>query len=260
MVTTRRRRALSTALALVLAIESVSAVAAAGLRVATRSSGAPAELQPPPAVQAVDATPVADPAPEPSSRTWLAVPHGSFRPAEDSSDAPTATEPVRPDVVASPSARAGGRTAVTNRAQAATAAPRGTAFHGRNHVWIPTLGIDRSVAWFPCDRARAPDNLVYRWGCAGTNNVYLLGHAWGVFKPLHDAYVAGRLRKGMDVYYADARGAVRRYRVRWWRVTAPTTSASWAWAAQSVPSMTLQTCVGKDSAYRLMVRLVEVRS
>jgi hypothetical protein len=129
---------------------------------------------------------------------------------------------------------------------------------GRNHVWIPSLGIDRSVSWFSCDRKRPPDNYVYRWGCAGTNNVYLLGHAYSVFKPLHDAYVAGRLRVGLKAYYADAKGRVHAFKVKWWKVTAPTTAASWAWAAQSRPSMTLQTCVGKNSAYRLMVRLVEV--
>jgi hypothetical protein len=40
-------------------------------------------------------------------------------------------------------------------------------------------------------------------------------------------------------------------------VTAPTSAASWAWAAQKRPSMTLQTCIGEDSANRLIVRLVE---
>ena len=99
---------------------------------------------------------------------------------------------------------------------------------------------------------------MYRWGCAGRNNVYLLSHAWSTFKPLHDAYVRGRLRKGMAVWYADGGGSVHRYSVIWWRVTAPTTAASWAWAAQSRPSMTLQTCVGSNSQYRLMVRLVQV--
>ena len=53
-----------------------------------------------------------------------------------------------------------------------------------------------------------PGNRVYRWGCAGSNNVYLFGHAHSVFKPLHDAYVRGRLAKGMKVYYADANGKV----------------------------------------------------
>jgi hypothetical protein len=138
----------------------------------------------------------------------------------------------------------------------ASSGPR--VYKGRNHVWIPALGINRSVHWFPCSREREPDNYVYRWGCAGRNNVYLLGHAHSVFKALHDAYVGGRLRKGMKAIYADGNGKVRTYTVRWWKLTRPTTSASWAWAAQSVPSMTLQTCVGKNNEYRLMVRLVEV--
>ncbi|HET9345595.1 MAG TPA: sortase [Candidatus Limnocylindrales bacterium] len=127
---------------------------------------------------------------------------------------------------------------------------------GRNHVWIPSLGIDRSVEGFSCDRTRPPDNFVYRWGCAGRNNVYLLGHAYSVFKPLHDAYVTGRLRKGMIVDYADASGRVQRYAIAWWKVVRPTGAASWAWAPQAVPSMTLQTCVGARSEYRLMVRLI----
>jgi hypothetical protein len=131
-------------------------------------------------------------------------------------------------------------------------------YAGTNHVWIPSLGISRPVYWYPCDRSRAPDNFMYRWGCAGANNVYLLGHAWGVMKPLHDAYVSGRLRVGMKTYYAGADAKVHEYSVRWWKLTLPTTAASWAWAAQSVPSMTLQTCVGAQSQWRLMVRLVEV--
>src|SRR5262245_48273670 len=46
-----------------------------------------------------------------------------------------------------------------------------SARQGRNHVWIPALGINRSVESFPCSRTRPPDNYVYRWGCAGRNNV-----------------------------------------------------------------------------------------
>ena len=131
-------------------------------------------------------------------------------------------------------------------------------YRGRNHVWIPALGISRSVEWFPCSREREPDNYMYRWGCAGDNNVYLMGHAYSVMKPLHDAYVNGRLNKGMKVWYADNNSRVRVYAVRWWKVTKPTTDAAWAWAPQDVPSMTLQTCVGRNSQYRLMVRLTEV--
>ncbi len=83
-----------------------------------------------------------------------------------------------------------------------------------------------------------------------------MGHAYSVFKPLHDAYVQGRLKKGMQVVYADNDGRVRTYSVIWWKVVRPTTAAAWAWAGQSTPSMTLQTCVGPNGNLRLMVRLV----
>jgi hypothetical protein len=142
-------------------------------------------------------------------------------------------------------------TSTTSRVSAPT-------YRGRNHVWIPSLGITRAVQWFPCSRSTPPGAGVYRWGCAGRNNVYLMAHAWSAFRPLHDAYVSGRLHRGMKVWYGDGDGRVHEYSVIWWRVTAPTTAASWAWAAQSRPSMTLQTCVGANSQYRLMVRLVRV--
>lgn len=130
-----------------------------------------------------------------------------------------------------------------------------TAYSGRNHVWMPSLGVSRSVSFYPCSRTTALANVVYRWGCAGKNNVYLMGHAWGVFRPLHDAYYNGRLRKGMLVIYADNNGRVTRYRVTFWKVVSPV-GAEWAYASQSRPSMTLQTCVGSRSQYRLVVRLV----
>ena len=110
-------------------------------------------------------------------------------------------------------------------ASTSTATSGGTAspasFKGRNHVWIPALGINRSVTGFACSSQAYPGNRVYRWGCAGGNNVYLFGHAHSVFKALHDAYVSGRLRKGMAVYYAGGDGVVHRYSVRWWKVTTP---------------------------------------
>jgi sortase (surface protein transpeptidase) len=128
---------------------------------------------------------------------------------------------------------------------------------GRNHVWIPALGIDKSVSGYACSSSYYPGNRVYRWGCAGSNNVYLFGHAHSVFKPLHDAYVRGKLRKGMKVYYAGGDGKVSTYAVSWWRVTTPE-KGSWAFAGQSRPSLTLQTCVGARSQYRLIVRLARV--
>jgi sortase (surface protein transpeptidase) len=98
---------------------------------------------------------------------------------------------------------------------------------------------------------------VYRWGCGGRNNVYLFGHAHSVFKPLHDAYVRGRLKKGMKLYYADNGGRVRTYKVAWWKLTTPT-KGTWAYKGLSSPSLTLQTCVGSNSQYRLIVRLTQV--
>jgi hypothetical protein len=139
-----------------------------------------------------------------------------------------------------------------------TTPPHKTTFTGSNHVWIPTLGVSRPIYTFACSRSREPDNLVYTWGCAGSNNVYLMGHAYGVFKPIYDAYYSGALRKGLNVIYANSHGVVHTYSVVWWKTVRPTTDASWAWADLGAPSMTLQTCVGANSEYRLMVRLVEV--
>ena len=130
-------------------------------------------------------------------------------------------------------------------------------YHGRNRMWFPALGISRSTYFFPCSSNAYPGNVVYRWGCAGSNNVYLFAHAHSAFKPLHDAYVNGRLRKGMKVSYADSKGKVRTYKLIWWKVTTPT-KGGFAFAAQSRPSLTLQTCVGAKSQYRLIVRFVQV--
>ncbi len=125
-------------------------------------------------------------------------------------------------------------------------------------MWYPSLGINHSVSWFPCSRSRAPDNYVYRWGCAGWNNVYLMAHAWGKFKPLNRAYYSGRLAKGQLLVYADSRGGVHYYRLEWWRTYPPLTTAAWAWAPQLRSSATLQTCVGPNSELRLFVRFREI--
>lgn len=130
-------------------------------------------------------------------------------------------------------------------------------YKGRNHVWIPALGINKSVSFFSCSSSAYPGDRVYRWGCAGGNNIYLFGHAHSVFKSLHDAYVRGRLSKGMKVIYADGNGNVSTYAVAWWKTTTPDKGA-WAYAGQSRPSLTLQTCVGARSQYRLIVRLLKV--
>ena len=74
------------------------------------------------------------------------------------------------------------------------------------------------------------------------------------FQRLHDLYVRGALRRGLTVTYADANGKVATYAVAWWKVVLPT-NGDFAFAAQSRPSMTLQTCVGANDRYRLVVRL-----
>ena len=142
-------------------------------------------------------------------------------------------------------------------ASQSSGAGQATSFRGRNHVWIPALGVNRSITFYSCSSSAYPGNRVYRWGCAGSNNIYLFGHAHSVFKSLHDAYVRGRLAKGMKVHYANASGSVSTYAVSWWKLTTPDKGA-WAYAAQSTPSLTLQTCVGAQSQYRLIVRLRKV--
>jgi len=130
-------------------------------------------------------------------------------------------------------------------------------YRGTNHFWMPSLGMSYGVHTYACSRSSALANVIYRWGCAGDNNVYIMGHAWGVMDNLHDAYVRGTLRRGMVAVYANGNGKVTRYAITEWRVVDPSNSG-WAIASQSRPSMTLQTCVGKNGSKRLVVRLVAV--
>ena len=256
-----RRPLLLSALALVLAIESVAAVAV--------HAAAPGALRGPASDLATGAgagaaSAVAEATAAARARMLFAEPEDS--PADDAR--PLAGIAVRPTLdpgrrIEKPRAAAGvvATASVRKVREPIVRASSGGGSQrmvGRNHVWIPELGMSRSVAGFPCSRSTPPGHLVYRWGCAGRNNVYLLGHASSVFRPLHNAYVSGRLHVGLRVMYADASGTVRTYAVRSWRVMAPDGDVAWAIAAQSVPSMTIQTCVGSNSERRLVVRLVQV--
>jgi sortase family protein len=221
---------------------------------------------PPAAVAAGVARPAgatpADAATHPEAAAPVAMPRLTVAPGllAELSDDPTLVVPgldpvaalAPPPVPAAPSAPPR-----TVRPPAPPSTPPSPRLHGRNHVWSQALGLNRAVAWFSCSRSRPPDMAVYRWGCAGDNNVYLFAHAGGPFQRLHDLYVGGRLRRGMTVSYADASGRVHRYAVAWWKVVLPT-AGDFAWAAQARPSMTLQTCVGANSRYRLVVRLYQV--
>jgi hypothetical protein len=123
-------------------------------------------------------------------------------------------------------------------------------------------GLVRSVYDFGC-RGGAVPALVLRWSCAGKNNLYLLGHASSVFYPVHNAYRDGRLRPG-NLAYLTRNGIRRTYKVAWVRLVPRSyvwhglSGDKWAWNATSTPAITLQTCWGSASAYRLIVRLYVV--
>ncbi|MCU0483788.1 MAG: sortase [Chloroflexi bacterium] len=127
---------------------------------------------------------------------------------------------------------------------------------------FPAIGLARAVYRWGCRGGTLPD-LVVRWDCAGTGNTYLLGHAWGVFAPLADARRDGRLRRGQVAYLADTSGTVRRYELAWFKIVPATyvwhgyPGHVWAWNATSRRAVTLQTCWGAGSAYRLIVRFYE---
>jgi len=129
---------------------------------------------------------------------------------------------------------------------------------------FPAIDLNRPVYRWGCRGGSLP-NLVVRWDCAGANNTYLLGHAWGVFAPLHDARQAGSLRIGQHADLTDSTGHTRRYELAWFRIVPRTyywhglPGDRWAWNATSRPAITLQTCWGATSAYRLIVRFYEDR-
>ena len=260
----RRRFKFVTVLAFVLAVESVGAVSvASNTGTAGQEAYVPPIAAPAGAVlgeESATKAPAVQPAAEPAAAV---APIAAATPAPTAAPARAAMpeRAAKTTIVSSAPAPTAGsaRPGTTTAAAGTKTATSATDYVGRNHVWIPALGINRSVAAFACDRSRAPDNLVYRWGCAGTNNVYLLGHAYSVFKPLHDAYVAGHLKVGMKAYYADSAGVVHTFLVKWWKTTRPTTSSHWAWDPQPVSSMTLQTCIGANSEFRLIVRLIEAQ-
>lgn len=86
-----------------------------------------------------------------------------------------------------------------------------------------------------------------------------LGHASGVFAPIHDGYHSGALRVGLIAYYAGKAGVVQRYRVSQIRRVANAAYNAWArWATGATAGrvITLQARDGVTSAYRILVRLV----
>jgi hypothetical protein len=131
-------------------------------------------------------------------------------------------------------------------------------YTGTYRIWIPALGINQAIHDWGCNGGLIPNRVEY-WGCAEANNLYLLGHAWGVFKPIHDGYHTGALRVGLAVWYADKSGLTHRYRVSEIRhvVTAAYDDwIDWATGAMPGPTITLQTCDGAGNEYRILVRIL----
>ena len=126
----------------------------------------------------------------------------------------------------------------------------------KNSLAIAALGINASIKGMSTCGGLI-SNAVYRWPCAGHNNMYLLGHAYGVFKPVHDGYHAGRLTPGMIASYTDASGKVHKYTLAW---VEDLPIATWGkgatWAATSGSVITLQTCDGPSDSYRIILRFV----
>jgi hypothetical protein len=135
-------------------------------------------------------------------------------------------------------------------------APAAAAPIRRNGFAIPALGINSPIRSRSICGGTIP-NGIFRWQCAGHNNLYLLGHAWGVFRPLHDGYHNGLLTPGLVALYTDGSGVVHQYRLAWVEdLTVATWGKGAAWAATPGPVITLQTCDGAKDSYRIIVRFV----
>jgi hypothetical protein len=178
------------------------------------------------------------------------------RAAERAADAAAAeaAAQAKADAQAAAKAKAAAKATIV---AAPKAKPSKPSYKGKNHFWFPSLGINQNVYWFPCSRSKAPGNVVYRWGCAGANNVYLMAHDFGKFYPLYKAYRNGRLRKGMLAVYAAPNGRTHYYRLSFYKVVKPDGDVGWAYASTSRSALTLQTCVS-GGKMRLVVRFYEV--
>lgn len=184
--------------------------------------------------------------------SWLALP--AYAPASDTS--PVAVPVPAPTLFPTPSPTATPTVAASvTPAPTATPAPKAAALR-KNSLVISALGINATIkSLSTCGGLIS--NAVYRWPCAGQNNLYLLGHAYGVFKTVHDGYHAGRLKAGMIALYVDSRGTTHRYRLSWVQdLPIATWGKGASWAATSGPVITLQTCDGASDSYRIIVRFV----
>jgi hypothetical protein len=230
---------------------ALSLSASAGMVVAAQATvSQPAVAASPAAVAAPNVIATSDVVSQTITAVTRVVPRATVTPAPRAQLAAQAkTVAIAPRTPAAPTART-----TTSPAHKQVT----VSYHGVYHLWIPGLSLSRDIYDWGCNGGLIPNRVEY-WGCAGHNNLYLLGHAWGVFAKIHDSYHSGALRVGLTAFYADTAGVVHRYRISWVRHVANADYASWsqwAMAASSGPVITLQTCDGATSAYRILVRLV----
>jgi hypothetical protein len=133
-------------------------------------------------------------------------------------------------------------------------------------LWYPALGIEARWKWYGCEYGETSyglDGGVYRWGCAPKNNIYLMSHAWSTFKAIKRGYHSGRMKVGQSVYYADPKGKVTEWKVKWIKRVRESyfikTFYEWASNDSPTPIMTFQTCDGRNDEYRIIVRLVPAK-
>ncbi|HYO42662.1 MAG TPA: hypothetical protein VES19_05630 [Candidatus Limnocylindrales bacterium] len=128
---------------------------------------------------------------------------------------------------------------------------------------IKGIGLNVNVYRWSCDGSDLP-NRALRWGCTGANNQFIVGHAYGVFRPYYLAWKYKRFKIGMVATFTKPSGAVIRYRLAWVRKVPKSyiyngqTGDVWAYGPTSTPSITLQTCWGATNLYRIVARWVKI--
>lgn len=125
---------------------------------------------------------------------------------------------------------------------------------------LPALGISGPIGDLKCGNV-LPNLNIWYWGsgCVGDNNLLLLSHNSGAFKPIHDGYHSGALKIGLAATYEDKAGTVHQYVIsKIYDVTRADSNSGWVWAATSGPVITLVTCDGTNNQLRIIVRLTPV--
>jgi hypothetical protein len=144
------------------------------------------------------------------------------------------------------------RPAPPRPAPQAPPAPAPTVAVPANTLVIPRLGVRQHVSdYTDCTGAAGvPHWDVWRWTCAGTNNVYVMAHNPGIFTPILG------LQVGDIIQYGDPAGVVHTYKVVSTTIVSYTDTSPMN--ALSVPSITLQTCWNFDGTQDFIVRAVQI--